>query len=158
MPRRNQKQLLDLHKPKIQVARQKMKIHDILPGEVEAFDAIVRNARKKLVCCVTQENTSLPPSQKHRKLKCHTQRGETLALSEGRLSLTERDRQIQVFEFQMCIIRMEITLQIKGTHSCADQQSHEHCISKDYKGRMIGRNLLWPKDWRKVPSLECLYV
>ena len=37
-----------IEKPKIQAARQKRKIHVVLPDEVEEFDAIVQNAREKL--------------------------------------------------------------------------------------------------------------
>ena len=42
------KAAMGMDKPRIQAARQKRKVHDILPDEVEEFDATVQNASKKL--------------------------------------------------------------------------------------------------------------
>ena len=42
------KAAMGMDKPRIQAARQKRNVHDILPDEVEEFDATVQNASKKL--------------------------------------------------------------------------------------------------------------
>ena len=42
------KQESSFDKPKISAARHKRNIHDVPPDEVEEFDAIVQNVRKKL--------------------------------------------------------------------------------------------------------------
>ena len=62
----------EIEKNRIQVARQKRKIHDILPDEVEEFDAVIKNTRKKLNIPVEPAvpSASPPPRHKHKKLQC----------------------------------------------------------------------------------------
>ena len=96
----------------IRAARQKRKMFDIPPNEMQNIDAIIPNARKKLqmpvetaMPCVTQAciSTAKTPTQ---KVAVSKEGGERLlAFSEGRLSLslTKRERTIKTFGSQRCI-------------------------------------------------------
>ena len=98
-------------------------------------------------------------------------REETLAFGEGD-SLTNRERQIKVFESQRVVLHRgrnhphEDLVADRGfhpgiifiwhTHYCADQQSHENSIIKDSKERRMRRSLI-AKRLANVLSLVCLY-
>ena len=101
------------------------KIHDILTDEVEAFDAIIPNARKKLEfplepCIAMRHNkcTSPPPRHRRRRLQCQTEAVSSQHGAKGDSLTTERVRQIKAFESQRYppqkseITRFKITLLI----------------------------------------------
>ena len=78
-----------------------------LPDEVEDFDVIVRNARKKLeipvepaMPCVTRKRFPSAKALNQKVAVSKVVRERPLALSEGRLSLRKRERQKEAFDSQ----------------------------------------------------------
>ena len=128
MLNRNQSSNGMFEKKLVQAARQKRNNHDILPDEVEDFDAMVQNASKKLemrvktaMPCVTQVHASPPPRHRHRKLQCQKKAGRRPPRTVRRATLSDKKRRAKkkrsnpkvVFFTQSEIIRMKITLQVK---------------------------------------------
>ena len=75
-----------------------MKNYDIRLDEVENFDAIIRNAGKKLETPVEQGTDAESCCVKRRRRGHMEQRGK------GRPFLTERQREIEAFDFQRCVL------------------------------------------------------
>ena len=98
---------------KLQAARQERQLHDNLPDDVVEFDANIQKGRKKLenpvepaMPGVTQ--VRIPTRQDTNVESCSVKKAggwKTSALSEGRLSLTEKERVAVAFESQRCILR-----------------------------------------------------
>ena len=86
----------EIEKNRIQVARQKRKIHDILPDEVEEFDAVIQNARKKFTFPWKQQCPLHPYRQDTNTKSCSV---KTRRRIERRATLSDKgERQIQAFE------------------------------------------------------------
>ena len=124
------KQQGDLETPKIQAARQNGKLDDILPDEVEEFDAIVHNARKKLDIPV--------PGHQRRKLQCQRMREATLSIERRATLFDNRDKQMGAFESERCILH-------KGPN-----HSHEDCVA-DRGSHSWHHYKLWhTRPWRSA--------
>ena len=139
------KQLRDIERTQqIQAASHKRTFYDILPDEVEGFDAVVQDARKKLEnqwnqqCHALHEyaSTAKTPTQKVAVSKVGQVRPPSI---EGRATLSVIKRKANrsvlnskgVFFTKTEVVRMKITLQVEGfihgiitiwsTHTCADK-------------------------------------
>ena len=155
----NAKQPWDIENPEYKLHIRK--IHDILTDEVEAFDTIIPNARKKLEfsfgtmhCYAPQQvhiSTAKAPTQ---KVAVSNRGGELSAWSEGRLS---HNKKIKANKS----VRVPKVLSTKErNHSLQD-----HVVDRGYfiripstmnaRERMV-EHILLQTDWRTSPSRDFL--
>ena len=168
------KQQWDLE-PKRNAARQKRKITTFIMTKLKNLTQLFKTPEENWrfqwnpQCHASHEKGSPPPRLRHRKLQCQKKAGETLALSEGRLSLRKRERQVKTFESQRCLRHRGRNQEDHvadlgchswhhdkfGAHSRANQQSHGNSNSKDCTEMKVRRHFI-AQMCGKVPSLECL--
>ena len=111
--------------PKIQVARQKRTIDDSPPDEVEEFDAIVQNEITVKPSNPMRYTSTHPDRQGTDAESCSVmRREESLALGEGRPSLTRSERQRETFEHQRCIL-----------HNGRDHSREDHVADRGFHSR-----------------------